>query len=166
MTSHRYEQASLMADYARAGAGVAVCGGLLLWASPLPVVGYILLILLLLFAAYGVRTWLRQQTQVEVDERGVSNRIGTFARREIAWDSLKDLRMRYFSTRRDRSDGWMQLIISGDGRTLKYDSSLSGFAGLVEQAYGAARRADLPLNPTTITNLKSMGLASDVETPL
>jgi len=166
MTSHHYEPAALRADYARAGAGVVVCGGLLVLASPLPVVAFLLLALVLLFAVYGLRTWLRQHTRIDVDEQGVRATVGNLMRREIPWDGLNDLRVRYFSTKRDRSDGWLQLSLSGGGQTLRCDSGLSGFPALVEQSYAAARRANLALNPTTVTNLKSLGLASDVEMPL
>ena len=57
----------------------------------------------------------------------------------IEWDRLDRLKLSYFSTKRDRSDGWMQLTVgSAGGRTVKIDSSLDGFHDVVERAARAA----------------------------
>ena len=96
MSSHRYARSSVTADYVRAGIGVGICGGLIVIASPGPMVGFILLFLVLLFGVYGVRTWLRQATVIEVDNTGIRSRgpLGRFTDRDVAWAGLNDLRLR------------------------------------------------------------------------
>jgi hypothetical protein len=160
MSSHRYEKGSVTADYLRAAAGVVICGGLMVGASPVPAVSAILLFLVLLFGVYGIRTWLRQATVIEVDETGIRSRgpLGRFADRDVAWSRLSDMRLRFYSVKRDRKDGWMQLIVMGDGGKLLCDSHIDGFETIARLAFDAAKRAGVELNEVTVANLKSMGL--------
>jgi hypothetical protein len=160
MSSHRYEKGSVTADYLRAVIGVVICGGLMIGAAPVPAVSVILLLLVLLFGVYGIRTWLRQATVIEVDETGIKSRgpLGRFADTDVAWDGLNDLRIRFYSVKRDRKDGWMQLIVRGDGGKILCDSQIDGFDTIAERAFDAARRAGVELNEVTVANLKSMGL--------
>jgi len=168
MTSYRYDTSSLAADYARSGAGVVVAGGLLIAADPLPAIGAVLAAATGLFLVYGLRTVVRQLTLLEVDEQGIRTRgpLGGLFDRAIAWDDLRDLKLSYFSTQRDRKGGWMQLRVRGDGGAIRCDSSLEDFPHIVEYAYRAARERRLEIGHATVANLKSMGLALDLEPPL
>ena len=160
MSYHRYEKGSLKADYLRAGAGVAISGGLMVSATPVPAVAAILLFLVILFGVYGIRTWLLQVTVIEVDETGIKSRgpLGQIADREIAWADLSDLQIRFYSVKRDSKDGWMQMIVRGDGGKLRCDSHLEDFETIARRAFDAAAGAGVSLNPVTIANLESMGL--------
>ena len=78
----------------------------------------------------------------------------------VEWRRLDRLKLSYFSTKRDRSDGWMQLSVgSTGGRTVKIDSSLDGFHDVVERAAHAAGETGLTLSETTRANLKAMGIS-------
>ena len=69
------------------------------------------------------------------------------------------MKLSYFSTKRDRSGGWMQLVVgSAGGRAVKVDSSLDGFYDIVERAARAAESRGLELSRTTRSNLRSMGI--------
>ena len=73
---------------------------------------------------------------------------------------LDRMKLSYFSTKRDRSDGWMQLAIgSAGGRTVKVDSALDGFYDIVERAARAAAASGLELSHATRVNLRSMGIS-------
>jgi hypothetical protein len=77
----------------------------------------------------------------------------------VEWRRLDRLKLSYFSTKRDRSDGWMQLAVgSTGGRTVKIDSSLDGFHDVVERAAHAAGDTGLTLSEATRANLKAMGI--------
>jgi hypothetical protein len=168
MTSYRYDTSSLAADYARSGAGFAVAGGLLIAVDPLPAIGVVLAAATALFLAYGLRTGLRHVTEIEVDAQGIRTRgpLGGVFDRSVSWDTLKDMKLSYFSTQRDRKSGWMQLRVRGDGGVVRCDSGVEDFAHIVEYACRAARARQIGLDPTTVANLKSIGLAHDVEPPL
>jgi hypothetical protein len=79
---------------------------------------------------------------------------------QVDWSRLERLKLSYYSTRRDRTSGWMQLAVgSAGGRIVKVDSSLEGFYDIVERAAQAAEAAGLQLGPATLVNLRSMGIA-------
>ena len=128
----RYPRQTLWADYGRAGAGVLLCGAPLLalevnhWLALILVAGFVL------FALFLVRTALRHHTRYVLgpDTLCADGPAGAV----VEWNRLDRLKLSYFSTKRDRSDGWMQLTLgSAGGRTLKIDSSLDGFHDVVER---------------------------------
>ena len=78
----------------------------------------------------------------------------------VEWNRLDRMKLSYFSTKRDRSDGWMQLAVgSAGGRLVKVDSALDGFYDIVERAARAAEGLRLELSPATRVNLRSMGIS-------
>ncbi len=162
MSVHVYPPAVALADFARAGAGLLIAAVPLALADTIPVVTVILAVLVVVFAVYALRTASRQFTRVEIDENGVSARgPKTHA---IPWRTLAGVKLSYYSTRRDRSGGWLQLTITGKTETLAVDSRIAGFDSLARGAAMAARKKGLKLDPTTLYNFQSLGLLmEDVE---
>lgn len=152
----RYPINALLADYGRAALGLAATGGPLLFVPPNPAMVIILGGMAGLFLIFGLRTGLRQLTTVEVSERGV--RVTGLRSTALDWTVLKGLRIRYYSTRRDRTQGWMQLKLDGPDGTIGFDSHLDGFDELVKRAAAAARTAGLTLNEATLDNLGALGI--------
>jgi hypothetical protein len=153
----RYPRPTLWADYMRAAAGVVLCGAPLLllevnhWLAGILFGGF------LLFALFLVRTALRHHTRYVLgpDTLCADGPAGTL----VEWNRLDRMKLSYFSTKRDRTDGWMQLTVgSPGGRTVKIDSSLDGFHDIVERAALAAQTAGLTLSDATRANLKAMGI--------
>jgi hypothetical protein len=154
----RYPRQTLLADYGRAMAGVLLCGAPLALLDVNRWLALILLLGLLLFAVFLARTALRHHTRYVLgpDTLCADGPAGTL----VEWDRLDRLKLSYFSTKRDRSDGWMQLSVgSAGGRVVKLDSSLDGFHDVVERAARAAEMTGLPLSETTRANLKAMGIS-------
>jgi hypothetical protein len=154
----RYPRQTLWADYMRASAGVLLCGAPLLLLDVNRWLAYILIAGFLLFALFLVRTALRHQTRYVLgpDTLCADGPAGTV----VEWARLDRLKLSYFSTKRDRSDGWMQLSIgSTGGRAVKVDSSLDGFHDIVERAARAAEAGGLELSEATRANLRSMGIS-------
>ena len=157
MSTHRYPASSLAADHCRAGIGLLVTGGPLVFLGPISGLIYILAPLAVLFGIFAVRTLVRQLTTYEATETGfrVSGPVGF----ELAWSDISDMRLRYFSTRRDRGRGWMQLRIRGTGRTVRLDSTLEGFSDIVARAAKEAARHDIALSDATLDNMQALGIA-------
>lgn len=156
MSRHRYRGRALAADYLRAATGAGTTGGIAAFANALPVWTYLLGGLALLFLAYGVRTALRQLTTVECTETGlVAQGPRPVA---IAWKDVRDVRLRYYSTRRDRSAGWLQLTVVGPRGAIRLDSSLEGFEQVAARALRAAQARGLSLCPDTLANAKALEL--------
>jgi hypothetical protein len=153
----RYGGNALVGDFGRSGAGLALTAPPLLFIDVHPVVGAVLGAMALLFAVFLVRTIERRATAVRVDDDGVS--VTGFRTRRIRWADVTGLDLAYYSTRRDRTNGWMQLTLRGPGGRLKVESTLDGFDGLVERAAAAAQARGLVLSETAMENLGALGVA-------
>ena len=156
MTAYRYPTRSVVADYLRAGVGLAFTGGPIVLSGTAPGVVLVLGGFALLFATFGLRTAARHMTRIELTDDGV-HRLGPRPT-TLRWRDLDTLSLRYYSTKRDRRDGWMQLKIAGGGRRLAIDSTLEGFADIVRLAVEAARANAVAADPATRANLGSMGI--------
>lgn len=153
----RYPRQTLIADYARAAIGVVLCATPLLllevnrWLAAILAAGFAL------FALFFIRTALRHRTRYVLgpDTLCAEGPTSTL----VEWSRIDRFKLSYFSTKRDRSDGWMQLGVgSVGGRLVKVDSSLEGFNQIVERAARAAGTARLQLSPATRANLKAMNI--------
>lgn len=154
MTRLYYPVSRLWPDYLRAGLGLAICLGLLLFATPQSVIFVLLVGLSLLLAWLGVITMWRQQIEITLDASGAarSGRWGLGRQLVMPWSGLRNVTLRYYSTRRDRSEGWLQLTIEGENGILRADSDLIGFPILVEQAIAAAGARGVVLSEATRLN--------------
>lgn len=158
MTVHRHGLASLGGDYLRAGLGLALTAGPLALAGPGAAAAWVLGPVGLLFAVHGLWTLRRHLTVVTCGDGGLS--LAGPAARRLAWPELTEMRLRYFSTRRDRERGWMQLSLAGGGVTVRLDSTIDGFEDIVRRAARAAAAADVALGDATVRNLESLGITA------
>lgn len=152
----KYRRPALLGDYLRAACGALLTGVPMLFVAGSPATLAILGGLTVLFVLFGLRTLVRHSTSVMVSPAGV--RAQGLLGGEIAWDDLDQVKLGYYTTRRDRQGGWMQLTLRGRGRRLKFDSSLEGFDRLVRQAVRAADANGLELSGATLANLASMNI--------
>jgi len=162
MTRLYYPLSNLWPDYLRAGIGLSISAGLQLFASPQSVIFVLLTGLSLLFAWLGASTLWRQQTEIELDRAGIVqiSRWRSGWRRVVPWSEISAVSLRYFSTRRDRSEGWWQLTIRGHGGQVRVDNGLTGFPSLVQQALAAADRNGATTSEATRANAAQLGLLS------
>lgn len=156
MSLHAYPRSALVGDYIRAGIGFLLTAGPLLWVKPLSVMVYILGCLAILFAIFGIRTYLRQASRLELAAEG-ARFIGPFGL-VIPWAELRQVEMRYFSTQRGRRDGWMQLKLKGAGKPIRVDSSISEFSEVAQTVAHQAVSRELRLDEHTQVNLRSLGV--------
>jgi hypothetical protein len=152
-----YPSADLTGDYLRAGIGLVLTLPPLVLVDMLVWVRCLFVLAALLFALFALRTLQRQLTTVAVDDEGIEVR-GPLARRHLPWAQMKRLKLSYYSTRRDRQGGWMQLDLAGPRGRLRVESQLMNFDRVVEAAAAAALAQRLELTPSTRVNLLSLGL--------
>jgi hypothetical protein len=153
----RYPRETLWADYMRAASGVVLCGLPLLLIEVNRWVGVVLGAGFILFALFLARTALRQMTRYVLgpDTLAADGPGGSL----VEWARLDRMKLAYYSTKRDRSSGWMQLAVGSEGsRMVKVDSSLDSFYDIVERAAQAAEARDVELSRATRVNLRSMGI--------
>ena len=164
MSVHRYPASALLADYFRAGIGTAAAGVPMLFATINPVILAALAGTAGLFMILGLRTAVRHASRVELTADTIAWIRPGFREQRINWARLTGFDLRYYSTRRDRADGWMHARLTGmAGRseqthTLKLDSSIEGFAEIVACATAAAERNAIALDEHSRSNLLAMGL--------
>lgn len=161
MTEHRYPPAALRADYARAAAGLALTGGPLVLVTSHPVALWTLGGMASLFALFAVRTAARQTACFEVTKDAIIRTgVSTFAFSavKLRWSELNRVRLRYYSTRKGKGNGWMQLILTTGDKTLRIESFLDGFDTIAQQVAEAVREQHLQLDPTSISNFAALGI--------
>jgi hypothetical protein len=154
----RYPRQTLWADYVRATAGVVLCGAPLLALNVNRWLAIVLGAGFLLFVLFLARTALRQRTRyvLAADTLCADGPAGAL----VEWSRLDRLKLSYYSTKRDRTEGWMQLAVGSAGsRTIKVDSALEGFYDIVERAAQAAEANGVELAVATRANLRSMGIS-------
>lgn len=155
---YRYPLRALWSAYAGSGFGAAASLALLGVAQLAAPVAWVATAAAALFLVYFARTVCRQLTHIELDESGirVSGPMVGLLGAAIRWDELRSLRLEYYSTRRDREEGWMQLRLADAQRTIRIDSELDGFAELARTAARAAVGRGLVLEAATLSNLEAL----------
>jgi hypothetical protein len=155
-TRFSYPTSAMVGDYLRAAAGLVPTLLILSTVSVGTVAGIVLGGFAVIFGAFAIRTGLRHGTSLEVDAtelRATGLRPAT-----IPWDRLDRMKLAYYSTRRDRKSGWMQLELGAGRARLNLDSRLDGFDGLVRHAAIAAAGRGLQLGEATAANLQALGI--------
>jgi len=151
-----YPAAAMTGDYLRAAAGLVPTAVILSTVSVGPVAGVVLGGFAVIFGAFAVRTGLRHGTSLEIDENGL--RATGLRPAAIPWDRLDRMKLAYYSTRRDRKSGWMQLELGAGRARLSLDSRLDGFDRLVRHAAIAAAARGLQLSEASAANLQALGI--------
>jgi hypothetical protein len=158
MTGLAYPGSAMVGDYLRAAAGLVPTAAILATTRVSVTTAAILAGAAALFLCFGIRTALRHGTRVELSEAVL--RTSGPRSRSILWSELDGIRLAYYSIRRDRGGGWMQLELRAGRSVLRFDSRIEGFAVLVERAARAAARRGLSLDAATAANLRSLGIGS------
>lgn len=156
MSKHLYPQRTVIADFFRGGIGFCVTAGPLL-AVPVTMIAAIILgSMAALFVVFLIRTAAHHRMVAQLDEEKILAR--SWSIKTINWDDLTQLQLRYFAVKKDRSQGWMQLILKDPLTTLRFDSTLSGFDEITKSAYRAAQQNGLVLSSPTMENLGVRGI--------
>jgi hypothetical protein len=159
---HRYSARSLLPDYLRGAAGLTVGAGGWLLAPTAPHVVLIFGGLTALFLLFTMRTVARQRAWIELNEDSIS--IGRERPTLLRWAELSDVKLRYYSTRRNRSGGWMTLKLAAGRTGVTIDSNIDGFDRIVARAARAALDNRLAIDATTRANFAALGLVTEALT--
>ncbi len=157
MTEHRYPASRILGDYLLGGAGAAMSAGLIALAPSVLYIDVICGGLTAVFLLFTMRTALRHRMRIRADAGGLTVEGGPA--RRLRWQELDGLTLRYYSTRRNRKDGWMTLRLKAGGRPLSIDSHLEGFETVARLAVEAARARGLALDATTRGNFAALDIA-------
>jgi hypothetical protein len=118
--------------------------------------------LAVLFAVFAIRTWKRARTVIEWDDKGLS--ISGGGRASVPWADVVSLKLAFYATGRDRTGGWMQLTLRGNGAKAHADSGAENFPAFAARCAAAAQAKGLDLDAATRANLASLGIRLAGET--
>lgn len=153
--SYRYPASTIFWDYVRGATGVSVFLVPVV-AFDLPrVTIYVCIAIGTLFVFYLRQIVVRHRTRIDMDDRMIRNRGDALC---FAWSDLSRVALRYFSVRRDRDAGWLELRLSSGKRSLRLDSRIEGFERIAAQAARAAADNGLPLDSATLSNFDALGI--------
>jgi hypothetical protein len=153
---HVYPATAMVGDYLRAAAGLVPTGVVFATEPVGTVAATVLGSFAAVFGIFGLRTVLRHGTSLEMTDTEL-RASGAWPCR-ISWAELDRMKLTYYSTRRDRRSGWMQLELSAGGAKVKLDSRIAGFDRLVLRAAEVAAERDVALNDATLDNLQALGI--------
>jgi hypothetical protein len=155
MSSYRYTTKTLTGDYIRGGIGVVVTGSLLVAVQDFNVFHYVVIAGLALFGGFTFRTWQRHKTSYELSEEGIwaNGPLG----KALRWTEITGIRLKYFSTRRDRKEGWFQLTVVGAPGKVSVDSDLDGFDAFLQACVPVIHANQLELSEPTTENFAAAG---------
>lgn len=154
----RYPPDVLKADGLRAIFGLAVMLGLLGLAGMQahPLVALPLLAGAGLFLWLGLRTLWRGGARFGLTDEGLRLQDGFFTIL-VPWDRITGVRLRYYSTKKDRSGGWMQLTLRVGRRGYSIESQLTGFDTIAARVAAMVVERGLPVDAVTKENFLSLG---------
>lgn len=153
---YRYPLRALLRDYLGAVIGLTVFGAPALFVKLSSVMVAITGGLGLLFAVFALRTFIRQRSRILVDERGI--RVVGPASQQVAWKDVESVRLRFYSTWRDRTSGWMQLAVKGKGTAIRVDQAIDGFQQLARTTFAMTMREGITPDAATIQNAEALKL--------
>lgn len=160
MSTHRYHRRDLNADLLRVVLGVAASLTPIFFIPAGATAAYVLAGFARFFALFGLRTLIQARTTLQLDQSGSPVTGWTF--RRISWDKLDRMKLSYFSTRRDRKAGWMQLKMHGNGTQIAVHSTPEGFEDVCCLAFRATEANDVELSDTTARNFPVIGLGGTI----
>ena len=149
-TRHIYPASAMVGDYLRAAAGLVPTGVLFATVPIGAVAGTILGGFAAIFAVFGLRTVLRHGTSLEMTDTELQTH--GVLHRTIRWAELERLKLKYYSTRRDRRAGWFQLELGASGAKVQIDNRIAGFDQVVRRAPEAAAAKGLDPHESTVAH--------------
>lgn len=154
-SQHSYPRVTIMLDYARAMAGLMFTWLPLVLVDVATIIFYIFGPMAALFALYLGRTMTRHRYTLILEETGLREKL--YGTTEISWSEVTELKIRYFSTRRDQSDGWVQVTVRKPGGKIAFDSDLTGYNDVLAAIWEEIGERDVTMNETTLANLAALG---------
>jgi len=153
---HVYPATAMVGDYLRAAAGLVPTGVVFATEPVSTVAAAVLGSFAAVFGIFGLRTVLRHGTSLEMTDTEL-RASGAWPCR-LSWAELDRMKLTYYSTRRDRRSGWMQLELAAGGSKVRLDSRIAGFDQLVRRAAEVAAARGIALNDATLDNLQALGI--------
>ena len=156
---YRWPRNAVRGDLIRTGLGFLACAAVLLLVPTVSIMFAAFVIPTIVFASYVIQTLLRATTTLTIQPEGlgITNYLG---QRLVRWDTLDEFQLRYYTLRRDKEAGWLDLKLGSPGSSITLDDRVEGFRPILERAWEAASARDIGISSSTYANLTAAGLLS------
>jgi len=154
---YRWPRAAIVADYWRSGIGFGASFLFMLLVPPLSLAFPLFAGLAIVFGLYLAQTILRARTKLKLEPEGLAV-VGALGSKLIRWDALNHFALRYYTLRRDKEAGWLDLKLRSPTATITLDDRVDGFRAILERAWAAAQARVLGISSSTYANLTAAGL--------
>lgn len=132
----------------------------LVWIETPSSVTFVLSAVFLIFSVHGLFACARFRTRVHLDPDHISM-LGA-RKRSIQWSKLRGVRLAYYTTRRDREQGWFRMSLRGlHNQCLAVDSRLTDFHLIARQVAVAAHQRNILPDPASRENFRALGIPID-----
>jgi hypothetical protein len=155
--AYRWPRTAMIADYWRSGVGFSVSFLIALFVPVVSLAFLFFAVLAVIFGLYLAQTVLRANTTLRLDPDGLSV-SGVFGTTMIRWDALDHFALRYYTLRRDKEAGWLDLKLRSPAASISLDDRVGGFRAILDRAWEAARARDIGISSSTYANLTAAGL--------
>lgn len=159
MTSHNYPSASILVDYAKAMSGLAISLLSLFLFGVSGILNIFLFCIAIIFLLFAIKTFIRNGTTVYLSEEEILVTSILLRKKLLKLHETKGLKLNYYSTRRDRERGWMQLSIYDKKQKISIDSSISNFESIAKKIANMAKKNEITLSNRTINNFRALGIS-------
>lgn len=155
--AYRWPHAAMLADYLRSGIGFGASLIFMLLVPPLSLAFLFFAVLMIVFGLYLALTVMRARTVLKLEPEGLVA-TGILGTKVIRWDALDQFALRYYTLRRDKEAGWLDLKLRSPAAAITLDDRVDGFRAILERAWQAAQARDIGISSTTYANLTAAGL--------
>jgi hypothetical protein len=152
----RYPPQVVAAGYGRSAFGLSISLGPLLFLQPTAWMIPVLIAGGALFLVYTATVVARHTACFALGDSGIEAR-GLFGG-AIAWSELRSVELNYYSTRNDRSNGWIELVARGARSVIRIESVIDGFPAIAERIAREALKHNVPLDERTRMHLTTIGI--------
>jgi len=154
---YRWPRAAVFADYLRSGIGFGASFIFMLLVQPLSPAFLFFAALAIVFGLYLALTIMRARTSLKLEPDGLTV-SGVLGAKMIRWDALDHFALRYYTLRRDKEAGWLDLKLRSPAASITLDDRVDGFRAILERAWQAAQARDIGISSSTYANLTAAGL--------
>ena len=119
---------------------------------------FIFIFIFIIFVYYGFETFLRNISEIIVTDNGIYQKNAILKEKYLSWDKIDTIKLRYFSTRRDKEKGWLELSIYKNNRKIKIYSSITNFSIILNIIANKAKNNNFEINNNTRLNFRAFGL--------
>tara|TARA_B100001741_G_C16531601_1_gene589794 strand:- start:3 stop:527 length:525 start_codon:yes stop_codon:yes gene_type:complete len=112
---------------------------------------------ILLLLIYFFHLLLKILSKVTINEEEII-KSSPIIKTILNWQDISEIKLNYYSTRRDKEKGWMVLFLLGKHKKIVIHSSISGFDVILEQIGTKTYSNNYLFNYYTENNFKAMGI--------